>query len=203
MFINALFSDPVYFLAVVIAVGFSVCLHEFFHAYTALKCGDSTAADMGYLTLNPLKQMGVISLIMLLLLGLCWGAVPVDPNRLTRSKRVLVSLAGPLTNLFLSFTGVIAGSIFLRLRLEPGVFFFIIFAGLNMVLFCINIAPVPGFDGGNILMELIGKNKMKSSELGKGFMIGAFLLLFYLIDYIFEWSFRITETLIAVLGGVV
>lgn len=203
MFINALFTDPVYFLAVVIAVGFSVCLHEFFHAYTALKCGDSTAADMGYLTLNPLKQMGIISIIMLLVLGLCWGAVPVNPARLPRSKRILVALAGPLTNLLLSIAGVIIGGICVRMQMEPGTFFCIVFAGLNMVLFCINIAPVPGFDGGTVFTELIGGNRVSSSELGKGFMIGSFLLLFYLIDYIFDWSFKITGTLIAILGGLI
>ena len=202
MFIRNLFENPLFFAAVIISVGFSVCLHEFFHAYAALKCGDRTAADAGHLTLNPLKQMGVISIVMLVMLGLCWGAVPVDPRNLTRGKRILVSLAGPLTNLALFAAGIIAGSVCIWLKFEPILYFAIIFAGLNMVLFCVNIAPVPGFDGGNVLMELIGGERMYSSELGKGFMIGSFLLLFYLIDYIFEYSFALTQLLMGLLGGI-
>lgn len=203
LFITNIYRDPLLFFSVIIAVGFSVCLHEFCHAWMAKKCGDTTAADAGHLTLNPLKQMGIISIIMLLLLGFCWGAVPVNNHILSKRQRIAVSLAGPGVNLGLFVCGVIAFLIAGKLNLDFALTFILIFTQLNLVLFCINIAPVPGFDGGNILMELIGKNKMKSSELGKGFMIGAFLLLFYLIDYIFEWSFRITRTLIAVLGGVV
>jgi Zn-dependent protease len=33
---------------------FSVCLHEFGHAYVAYRGGDYTVRDKGYLTLNPL-----------------------------------------------------------------------------------------------------------------------------------------------------
>ena len=201
MFIKNLFSDPVLFFAVLISVGLSVCIHEFFHAYIALKCGDSTAADAGHLTLNPLKQMGIISIVMLLLLGICWGAVPVDPKRLDRKKRIFTALAGPLTNLMLFVIGVLLGVLAIKFNVESMVMFTVIFAQVNMVLFCINIAPVPGFDGGTVLMELIGGEKLYSSELGKGFMIGAFLLLFYLMDYIFAWASWATAHLLNFLGN--
>ena len=201
MFIKNLFSDPVLFFAVLISVGLSVCIHEFFHAYIALKCGDSTAADAGHLTLNPLKQMGIISIVMLLLLGVCWGAVPVDPARLDRKKRIFTALAGPLTNLMLFVIGVLLGVLAIKFNVESMVMFTVIFAQVNMVLFCINIAPVPGFDGGTVLMELIGGEKLYSSELGKGFMIGSFLLLFYLMDYIFAWASWATAHLLNFLGN--
>ena len=146
MFISRLFSDPTMFFTIIIAVGLSVCIHEFCHAYTALKCGDPTAARMGHLTLNPLKQMGVISIIMLLLLGICWGSVPVNPGNLDRKKR---------------------------------------------------------FDGGSVFMELVGQEKLYSSELGKGFMLASFLVLFYLIDYIFHWANAATVKAVTVLGNLV
>lgn len=203
MFITRLFSDPVIFFAILISVSLSVCIHEFFHAYVALKCGDSTAADAGHLTLNPLKQMGVVSIIMLLLLGFCWGAVPVDPARLSRGKRIAVALAGPLTNLGLFVLGVLVSVLAAKLPSEPLILFALIFAQFNMVLFCINIAPVPGFDGGTVLMELIGTNKLYSSELGKGFMIGSFLLLFYLVDYIYYWSEFATAYLFKFIGNLI
>lgn len=82
LFILRLKDDPVYFFMMSAIVIFSICFHEFSHARMALWMGDSTAADSGHLTLNPLKQMGVISLIMFLILGFAWGAVPVDPQKL-------------------------------------------------------------------------------------------------------------------------
>ena len=69
--------------------------------------------------------------------------------------------------------------------------------------FCINIVPVPGFDGGTVLMELIGNNRLYSSELGKGFMIGSFLLLFYLVDYIYYWSEFATANLFKLIGKMI
>jgi Zn-dependent protease len=58
MFIKLLFSDPRLFLSLALVVIFSICVHEFMHAYIALKNGDPTAADAGHLTVNPFKQMG-------------------------------------------------------------------------------------------------------------------------------------------------
>lgn len=39
------------------AILFALTVHEFFHAWTALKFGDTTARDMGRLTLNPLAHL--------------------------------------------------------------------------------------------------------------------------------------------------
>ena len=196
MFFANIYKDPLLFFSVIIAVGFSVCVHEFFHAYTAQKCGDNTAADAGHLTLNPLKQMGIWSIIMLLLLGFCWGAVPVNPAVLNKRQRIAVSLAGPAANLMLFACGVIAFIAGGKLDWDVVLHFSFIFAQLNLVLFCINIAPLPGFDGGAVAAEFLPMHKLYSSEVGKGFMIGMVLLLFYSVDYIFSWSGKITYTVL-------
>ena len=44
-FFTSLFSHPTFFFIVVLSVGLSVCIHEFCHAYAALKMGDPTAAQ--------------------------------------------------------------------------------------------------------------------------------------------------------------
>ena len=191
-FFTSLFSHPTFFFIVVLSVGLSVCIHEFCHAYAALKMGDPTAAQMGHLTLNPLKQMGWFSLIMLLLLGFCWGAVPVNPAALSKRRRIAVSFAGPGANLGLFCCGIFAFLIAGKLELEWALTALLLFTQLNLVLFCINLAPVPGFDGGNILAELLPMHKIYSSEVGKGFMIGMVLLLFYSVEYIYKWSYTIT-----------
>ena len=87
LFVSQAFKDPKHFLIVTLVVVFSICLHEFFHAWTALQFGDTTAADRGHLTLNPLKQMGPVSIVMFLILGFAWGAVPVDTYVLRARSR--------------------------------------------------------------------------------------------------------------------
>ena len=203
LFITNIYRDPRLFFSVIIAVGFSVCLHEFCHARMSQKSGDTTAADAGHLTLNPLKQMGIISIIMLLLLGFCWGAVPVNNHILSKRQRIAVSLAGPGVNLGLFVCGVIAFLIAGKLNLDFALTFILIFTQLNLVLFCINIAPVPGFDGGSIVAELLPMHKLYSSEVGKGFMIGMILLLFYSVDYIFLWSYQRTYAVLNFCWGAI
>ena len=119
MFIKTLFSDPRLFFSQLLIVVFSICLHEYIHTLTAYKLGDSTAADRGHLTLNPLKQMGFISLFMLCMLGLAWGQVPVDPvNFRRRSSDLRISLAGPLTNLALAVVMLVLCAILLACEVE-------------------------------------------------------------------------------------
>ena len=52
-------------------------------AITALKLGDHTAASDGHLTLDPMIQMGPMSLGILALFGIAWGAVPINPANLS------------------------------------------------------------------------------------------------------------------------
>ncbi len=98
------------FLVVLIGWVFSLCLHEFAHAFVAYQGGDFTVRDKGYLTFNPLKYTHpVYSLLfpMLFLLmggiGLPGGAVYIEKWRL-RSKtwETAVSLAGPAANALLA-----------------------------------------------------------------------------------------------------
>ena len=84
MFIARLIENPRVYAPLALIVIFSICAHELMHAWTALKQGDDTAARLGHLTLNPLKQMGVVSLVMFAFVGVAWGAVPVDPSRMRR-----------------------------------------------------------------------------------------------------------------------
>ena len=51
------------------AILFALTVHEFFHAWTALKFGDSTARDMGRLTLNPLAHLDPLGTLTMFLSG--------------------------------------------------------------------------------------------------------------------------------------
>ena len=207
MFIKMLFTDPRTFAASILIVVFSICLHEFLHAWVALKMGDPTAADHGHLTMNPFKQMGFISLIMLCFIGLAWGQVPVNPYNLnTRKKRIAVSLAGVTGNLFLVIAfSTLALLVFCRLPQHDFAIQMLTYgAVINMVLFIINIMPIPGFDGFNVLREYIRIDNAKTAEKANVFFFVLAMLLFIFIDTISGFAtklvFRLIQTLANVLG---
>ena len=78
---------------------FSLTVHEYSHACAALVLGDTTAKDQGRLTLNPLKHLDLVGIMMLFVIGLGWAKpVPVNIENLINKRRSLyiVALAGPL-----------------------------------------------------------------------------------------------------------
>ena len=191
LFVQRLFTDPTSYFIWVFLVVFSVCCHEYAHAPVALWQGDSTAADNGYLTLNPVRQMGLTSLIALLLIGITWGAVPVNPNRLRhRYSNALVAVSGPLMNLFLFFIFSIGASIvylkagnltvyqaLLNLCVTGGV--------LNIVLLIFNLLPVPPLDGWSIFTFLFPHVHRINSEIRNGIIFGLFILVFFSFGKLF------------------
>jgi len=71
--LNLLFTDPEIFILLSFALIISISIHEFSHAFVADKLGDSTARDMGRLTLNPKAHLDPIGTILLLFIGFGWG----------------------------------------------------------------------------------------------------------------------------------
>lgn len=152
---------------------FSLSFHEASHAWTANRLGDSTARQLGRMTLNPLAHIDWIGtvlfpLMMFLMPGLLlfgWAKpVPVDPYRLRggRKGNLKVALAGPLSNIILAI--LFAGLFHLLVRvahgsggsgmqvvgqmLETGVY-------LNLMLAFFNLVPIPPLDGSGILEGIL------------------------------------------------
>ena len=188
IFITYLWRDPYFFLSAVFMVIFSICCHEFMHAWVALKEGDPTAADRGHLTLNPLKQMGLYSLLLLAIFGLAWGQVPVDPSNF-RSRRsdLKVSLAGPLTNLALAIVFLILCAVLFYGGVEHNRAIGMIFYGcvLNQVLFVLNMLLVPGFDGFGVVRHFFPGFLQLKSEVGTIVTVVLIVVLFSCIKYLF------------------
>ena len=197
IFIQRLFVDPHSFFMLTFIVVFSVCLHEYSHAQVALWMGDSTAAEHGHLTLNPLKQMGLLSLLMLLILGFAWGAVPVNPNRMRKRHGVLfTSLAGPAMNLALFTIAWISFGTTCNLQNanESAIIFLGLFGLMNFVLFVFNMLPVPGLDGWNIYTWFFPKLAMPNSEVVKGAMVILIFVAFMFVGYFFLFAERVMQT---------
>ena len=110
LFIQYLFSDPLFYLRIVVILIISICLHELGHGIAAIYQGDDTPIKRGHMTLDPLVHMGPQSLVFLAVAGIAWGAMPVNPKGFKNPKwgNILVSAAGPLTNFTLGILAIAA-----------------------------------------------------------------------------------------------
>lgn len=193
-FAQAFKVDPEFTMLKVLIVVFSICCHEYMHARTALWQGDDTAAQMGHLTLNPLKQMGFFSLVMLFVIGIAFGQVPVNPSRLKgRYSEAIVSFAGPLTNFILSviFFVAMVGVLTLGEGSEINKFLVeVLFTGseLNLVLFMLNMIPAPPLDGFGILRSFVPSLKRASSEFLNGAYFFILIVVFMSAGKIFYFA---------------
>ena len=137
--------------------------HEFAHAAVATLLGDTTAKANGRLTLNPLAHLDPMGTITLLLAGFGWAKpVPVNPyavQRKTKAGMMLVSLAGPITNLLLAVLAAFplrfgwvpliasrAGAILPTLGE-----FLLEFLFINLSLFLFNLIPLAPLDGEKVI----------------------------------------------------
>lgn len=141
-------------------VAFTV--HEFAHAFVAYKFGDPTAQKQGRLTLNPIQHLDPIGTILIFIAGFGW-ARPVPVNRFffknPRLAGILVSIAGPISNLLMAILGFIVWYAMLGMGTAASLPTFVpeflnIFIHLNLVLFVFNLLPFPPLDGYRIVEDL-------------------------------------------------
>jgi len=141
-------------------------IHEFSHAWVATKLGDTTAQDAGRLTLNPLVHLDPFGTLLLMVAGFGWAKpVPINPYRLQQKNKagvVLVSIAGPISNLLLALLGAIL--VHLLRNFLPGAtlanlnflsYFLAVFISTNIILALFNMLPIPPLDGEKVLNFLL------------------------------------------------
>lgn len=153
-----------YYFAWVLSVAVSIVLHELGHGWMALRLGDPTPRIQGRMVGNPLVHMGPFSIGALLLTGMAWGSMPIDPSRIKgRYGEAKVALAGPAMNVGLAIVGLAGATLWLRITGElpadntpakRGFDLLWIFSTLNLVLVIFNLMPVPPLDGSHILANL-------------------------------------------------
>lgn len=154
----------------------SVVAHEYAHGFAALSQGDSTAAQHGRLTFNPIKHIDPFMSI--LLPAMLWfgsngsfvfgGAkpVPVNPHNYRDFRRgdIIVSSAGIVANLMLYVTFIaltvivgilghtmpfaVGGLRLVQQMCLTGVW-------LNALLAFFNLIPIPPLDGSHILIHFL------------------------------------------------
>jgi Zn-dependent protease len=148
-------------IILVMLVSFSV--HEWGHAWTAYKLGDDTAYREGRVTLNPKAHLDWMGFLLLIVAGFGWAKpVPVRESQLRQPRRlssILVTAAGPISNLILAFLGLLVFTVLLQYFDLSGSMigklsvFFGYWVIININLFIFNLIPLPPLDGYRILEQ--------------------------------------------------
>ena len=165
---------------------FAISFHESAHALAALRFGDTTARDLGRISLNPIRHIDpigsiVVPLVLYVFSGLIFGAAKPTPVNLanTRNPRLanlVVSAAGPLSNFLLAAAGLVVfalirswnpaamagllealrGHRFAGGALAPITYVLFFFVMVNVMLGVFNLLPIPPLDGSGVVLSLVG-----------------------------------------------
>ncbi len=152
---------------------FAITVHEVAHGWAASKLGDKTAQMLGRLTLNPLKHIDpigtlLVPAVLLVLGGFVFGwakAVPVNDRNFRNPRRDMawVAMAGPASNFIMAILWAIIGKLGLILQAtNPDIGQFLLYSGIagvsiNLILFVLNLLPVPPLDGSHVLSAFLPK----------------------------------------------
>jgi len=153
-----------YLLSVAVVVFLSTPIHEFAHAYSAVKLGDPTPKYMGRTTLNPFAHIDNLGALLILVFGFGWAKpVEVNPRNFKKPKSgmALTALAGPISNIIVALVFYIA----LILLSSIGIYlnewtyyiaiFFEFIIEINISLAVFNLIPIPPLDGSKLLAALL------------------------------------------------
>lgn len=189
------FISFLYFLP---ALLLSLSIHEFGHAFVAYKLGDRSQKEMGRLTIAPFAHIDWMGFLCIALFGFGWGRpVMVDDRNFKKRGRdnMLVSLAGPLSNIILAIVFTIVYKVLsmcgislntvtstVGTALLDMLWIAIIF---NVTFAAFNLIPLPPFDGSKVLYYFLPYNGKKFMDKLERYSI--YIILFLVITDIYQF----------------
>ena len=139
-----------YYALRAVAMLIVIPFHESAHALISWKLGDSTAKDMGRLSMNPLRHFDPLGALCMIAAGVGWAKpVGINPTRFKNPKRGMAvsAAAGPLSNFLLAYAAMLlykvvyyaCGGAAPQLVLD----FLYVLISMNISLGVFNLIPVP------------------------------------------------------------
>jgi Zn-dependent protease len=186
------------FLAVLVP---SVILHEVAHGVAALRFGDDTAQRAGRLTLNPIAHIDpfgtvILPALLVVFTGAAFGyakPVPVNPSRMRRPRDhgLLVSLAGPATNIVLA---LLAALVFRQLSPTTSqtlVDLVVSFGAINVILAAFNLLPIPPLDGSALIERVLPRHMLPRWHQIRQYSMGLLLIVVLLVPGVLSRVFNV------------
>ena len=184
-------------LAILVVIFLVLPFHEWAHAVTAMKLGDTSIKYRGRLTLNPLAHVDPFGALALLLFGFGWAKpVPVDPRHFKNPKlyMAITALMGPIANVVAAMAGglllngiyTFAPEFFFSGGIGMYIYIFLAFyTSVNIRLAVFNLLPIPPLDGSKIMfMFMPDKWIIKFYQYERYISIGLIALLWAgVLDY--------------------
>lgn len=158
--------DFTYILSILLGVIPSllcITLHELSHGLVAYWLGDDTAKSRGRLTLNPIKHLDPVGLLMMLVFHVGWAKpVPVNMYKFKNPKQgmAVTALAGPGSNLLIALVFMLLyGAAYVPLGMSAVGSYFLqmiqLTAIMSIGLAVFNLIPIPPLDGSKVLFSLL------------------------------------------------
>ncbi len=151
------------FLMTMVALVICITIHEFSHAFSAVRAGDDTPRLQGRISLNPIDHLDPIGSFMIVMssltgFGFGWGKpVQINPYNFKHPRwdNLRVSLWGPLSNVL--FAGVVGTSLrFWAPAMTYDVRLFLLtLTTISLILAFFNLIPIAPLDGSHILSALL------------------------------------------------
>ena len=188
------FGSLIEMVVIVAASLLCITVHETCHGLVALWLGDQTAKRQGRLSLNPLRHVDPMGLVMMALVRFGWAKpVPIDMSNFKHPKTGMAwtALGGPVSNVILALI-----ALFVRACIYPsylvsdsavlayGMLFLEYIAVLSAGLAVFNLFPVPPLDGSKVLFAVLPDHwyrKLMQYER-YGMILLAILLLTNILD---------------------
>jgi Zn-dependent protease len=195
----------------------SLTVHEYAHAWSATKLGDSTAKGAGRLTLDPRAHVDLWGTILIPAISVVMGGMafigwakptPFRPDRFRKGVHrrfgaALVAAAGPISNLLLAImaAGGLAAMHASRVNSEPILMLLVSMFFLNVGLAMFNLLPIPPLDGHRLLPPALDPVIRPLERYGFAVIMLIFLFLPSVADMIFYRPLRAVAGVIAALFG--